>query len=252
MFWQYLWFGDLTKLNAMKKYLVLALLLSSLFSKAQININNVINTVNSSLGHGLSNADIVKGLKEALNVGSKNATTSASKMDGFYKNSLIKIPFPSDAKDMRSTLLKMGMKRQVEDFEKQMNRAAEDAAKKAAPIFMSAITSMTINDGLTILQGKNDEATQYLKKSTNAQLSKEFRPIIAASLKKVQITKYWNPLFTTYNKVPFVKRVNPNLDDFVTQKAIEGLFKLVAQEETKIRKDPAARISDILKKVFGG
>jgi hypothetical protein len=111
---------------------------------------------------------------------------------------------------------------------------------------------MTINDGLTILRGKDDEATQYLKKTTSAELSKQFRPIIAASLKKVQITKYWNPLFTTYNKVPFVKRVNPNLDDYVTQRAIEGLFKLVAQEETKIRKDPAARISDILKKVFGG
>ena len=144
------------------------------------------------------------------------------------------------------------MKKQVEDFEHQLNRAAEDAAKKAAPIFLAAITSMTINDGLTILRGKNDEATQYLKRSTTQQLSKEFRPVIQASLKKVEITKYWNPLFTKYNKLPMVKRVNPNLDDFVTQKAIEGLFKLVAEEEGKIRKDPAARINDILKKVFGG
>jgi hypothetical protein len=236
----------------MKKFLLLALLLSSLFSKAQVNINNILNSVNSTLGNGLSNADITKGLKEALNVGTKNATGKASKLDGYYKNSLIKIPFPSEAKDMRSTLMKMGMKKQVDDFEKQLNRAAEDAATKAAPIFLAAITKMTINDGLTILRGKDDEATQYLKKTTSAELSKQFRPIIAASLKKVQITKYWNPLFTTYNKVPFVKRVNPNLDDYVTQRAIEGLFKLVAQEETKIRKDPAARISDILKKVFGG
>jgi hypothetical protein len=236
----------------MKKFLLLALLLSSLFSKAQVNINNILNSVNNTLGNGLSNADITKGLKEALNVGTKNATGKASKVDGYYKNNLIKIPFPSEAKDMRSTLLKMGMKKQVDDFEKQLNRAAEDAATKAAPIFLAAITKMTINDGLTILRGKDDEATQYLKKTTSAELSKQFRPIIAASLKKVQITKYWNPLFTTYNKVPFVKRVNPNLDDYVTQRAIEGLFKLVAQEETKIRKDPAARISDILKKVFGG
>lgn len=236
----------------MKKFLLLALLLSSLFSKAQVNINNILNSVNSALGNGLSNADITKGLKEALNVGTKNATGKASKLDGYYKNSLIKIPFPSEAKDMRSTLMKMGMKKQVDDFEKQLNRAAEDAATKAAPIFLAAITKMTINDGLTILRGKDDEATQYLKKTTSAELSKQFRPIIAASLKKVQITKYWNPLFTTYNKVPFVKKVNPSLDDYVTQRAIEGLFKLVAQEETKIRKDPAARISDILKKVFGG
>lgn len=236
----------------MKKFLLLALLLSSLFSKAQVNINNILNSVNSTLGNGLSNADITKGLKEALNVGTKNATGKASKVDGYYKNNLIKIPFPSEAKDMRSTLSKMGMKKQVDDFEKQLNRAAEDAATKAAPIFLAAITKMTINDGLTILRGKDDEATQYLKRSTSIELSKQFRPIIAASLKKVQITKYWNPLFTTYNKVPFVKKVNPNLDDYVTQRAIEGLFKLVAQEETKIRKDPAARISDILKKVFGG
>lgn len=236
----------------MKKFLLLALLLSSLFSKAQVNINNILNSVNNTLGNGLSNADITKGLKEALNVGTKNATGKASKVDGYYKNNLIKIPFPSEAKDMRSTLLKMGMKKQVDDFEKQLNRAAEDAATKAAPIFLAAITKMTINDGLTILRGKDDEATQYLKKTTSAELSKQFRPIIAASLKKVQITKYWNPLFTTYNKVPFVKKVNPSLDDYVTQRAIEGLFKLVAQEETKIRKDPAARISDILKKVFGG
>ncbi|MBL7924869.1 MAG: DUF4197 domain-containing protein [Bacteroidia bacterium] len=236
----------------MKNLLSLAFLLLWMTAPAQVNINNVINTVNSALGSGLSNADITAGLKEALSVGSKNASSKASKLDGFYKNKLIRIPFPGDARDMKSTLIKLGMKKQVDEFEKQLNRAAEDAAKKAAPIFLSAITSMSINDGLTILRGKDDEATQYLRKSTTAQLSKEFRPVIAASLKKVQITKYWNPLFSTYNKVPFVKKVNPSLDDFVTQKAIEGLFKLVAEEETKIRKDPAARISDILKKVFGG
>jgi uncharacterized protein YdaL len=143
------------------------------------------------------------------------------------------------------------MKKQVEEFEKQLNRAAEDAAKKAAPIFVSAVTKMTINDGITILRGKDDEATQYLRKTTNTQLTNEFKPVISASLKKVQITKYWKPLITAYNKIPFVKKANPNLDDYVTTKATDGLFILVAQEETKIRKDPAARVSDILKKVFG-
>ncbi len=236
----------------MKKLLLIVFILTGNFSFAQVDINNILNTVNNTLGSGLSNADITKGLKEALTVGSKNAGAKASKIDGFYKNNLIKIPFPGDARDMRSTLLKLGMKKQVEEFEKQLNRAAEDAAKKAAPIFLSAITSMTINDGLSILKGKDDEATQYLRKTTSAQLSREFKPVISTSLKKVQITKYWNPLFSTYNKVPFVKKVNPNLDEFVTQRAIEGLFKLVAIEETKIRKDPAARVSEILKKVFGG
>jgi hypothetical protein len=236
----------------MKKYIIAILLFTITTSQAQININNVLNTVNSALGNGLSNDDIVKGLKEALNVGSNKASASASKTDGFYKNSLIKIPFPKEASEMRSTLLKIGMKKQVEEFEKQLNRAAEDAAKKAAPIFVSAVTKMTINDGITILRGKDDEATQYLRKTTNTQLTNEFKPVISASLKKVQITKYWKPLITAYNKIPFVKKANPNLDDYVTTKATDGLFILVAQEETKIRKDPAARISDILKKVFGG
>ncbi len=236
----------------MKKALLITLLFFATVALAQVNINNVLNTVNSALGNGLSKEDITKGLKEALNVGSKNASENASKLDGFYKNPLIKIPFPSEAKDMRATLLRVGMKKQVEDFEKQLNRAAEDAAKKAAPIFLASITKMTINDGLTILKGKDDEATQYLRKTTSAELMKQFKPVISTSLKKVQITKYWNPLFTTYNKVPFVKKVNPNLDEYVTQRAMDGLFKLVAQEETKIRKDPAARINDILKKVFGG
>jgi hypothetical protein len=236
----------------MKKLLLLAFLFASLFARAQVNLNTVLNTVNSALGKGLSNAEITEGLKEALSVGSKNAAGKASKTDGFNKNNLIRIPFPSEARDMRSTLINLGMKRQVEEFEKQLNRAAEDAAKKAAPIFIGAITSMTINDGLTILRGKDDEATQYLRRSTTQQLTKEFKPVISTSLKKVQITKYWNPLFSRYNKIPFVKKVNPNLDDYVTGRAVDGLFKLVAQEEGKIRKDPAARVNDILKKVFGG
>jgi hypothetical protein len=236
----------------MKKLILLALLFSTLSTKAQVNINSVINTINSTLGSGLSNQEITQGLKEALNVGSKNATDKASKVDGFYKNNLIKIPFPKEAKEMRSTLLKMGMKKQIDDFEKQLNRAAEDASKKAAPIFVNAVTKMTINDGLTILRGKDDEATQFLKRTTTSDLNREFKPIISTSLQKVQITKYWKPLITKYNKLPFVKKMNPNLDDYVTGKATEGLFILVAQEETKIRKDPAARISEILKKVFGG
>ncbi len=235
----------------MKKFIIVILFFTTTTNQAQININNVINTVNSALGHGLSNDDIVKGLKEALSTGSNKASESAARIDGFYKNNLIKIPFPKEAAEMRSTLLKIGMKKQVDDFEKQLNRAAEDAAKKAAPIFVSAVTKMTINDGITILRGKDDEATQYLRKTTNTQLTNEFKPVISASLKKVQITKYWKPLITAYNKIPFVKKANPNLDDYVTTKATDGIFTLVAQEETKIRKDPAARVSDILKKVFG-
>ena len=150
----------------MKKILLLILMISSVSCKSQINVNNVLNSVNNAvngnLGNGLSNADITAGLKEALNVGTKNASSQVSRVDGFYKNNLIRIPFPSDARDMKTTLERMGMKKQVAAFEKQLNRAAEDAAKKAAPIFMAAITSMTINDGLTILKGKDDDSRRRI------------------------------------------------------------------------------------------
>jgi hypothetical protein len=235
-----------------KLFFSFVLLLLTGYLIAQVNVNQIINSVNASLGKGLSTADINKGLKEALSIGTKNATDKAAKIDGFYKNPQIKIPWPKEAMEMKRTLNSIGLKKQTDDFEKQLNRAAEDAAKKAAPIFLKSITSMNINDGLTILRGKNDEATQYLRKTTSAQLNAEFKPVISASLKKVEITRYWNPLMTRYNKLPTVKKVNPHLDDYVTQKAMEGIFKLVAQEETKIRQDPAARINDILRKVFGG
>ena len=237
----------------MGKLIVITLLaLISNYSRAQITIhdvyNNVHNTINAS---SLSNADIVKGLKEALNIGSNKASEQASKMDGFFKNPQIKIPYPPQTRDMMSTLKNLGMTAQVNEFEKQLNRAAEDAATKAGPVFLNAITTITINDGVSILKGSNDAATQYLKQNTSHELANQFKPSIAASLQKVQITRYWKPLFEKYNKLPFVKKVNPNLEEYVTQKAIDGLFALVAQEELKIRQDPAARITDLLRKVFG-
>jgi hypothetical protein len=236
----------------MKKFhLVIFAVLCSNIVSAQ-NINEIINSANSIINaSSLSNTDIVAGLKEALTIGSRKASDQSSKVDGFYKNPLIKIPYPAETKDMMATLKRYGMEKQVKDFEKQLNRAAEDAAKKAAPIFIDAVKKLTIQDGLTILRGSNDEATQFLKKNTTASLTREFNPVIEASLKKVNITKYWKPLFTKYNKLPMVKKVNPDLDAYVTQKAIEGLFKLVAKEELSIRQDPQARVTDILKKVFG-
>jgi len=132
-----------------------------------------------------------------------------------------------------------------------LNRAAEIAAKDATPIFINAITSMSLTDGISILKGNETAATNYLKTNTNDQLKIKFLPVVKNALQKVQITKYWNPLASKYNKLPMTKKVNPNLEDYVTQKAIEGLFKLVGDEEAKIRKDPASRVSDLLKKVFG-
>jgi len=220
-------------------------------SQAQINMNTILNTVTGNSGNTLTNDKIIKGLKEALTVGTNKSSDKASKLDGFYKNPLIKIPFPKEAKQMESTLKSMGMSKDVDRFVKTLNRAAEDASKKAGPIFLKAITSMSISDGLKILKGSNSAATDFLKSTTSPQLKTEFKPVVKTSLQKVEITKYWKPLMKTYNKVPMVKKMNPDLDEYVTGKAIEGLFKLIAEEELKIRKDPAARISDILKEVFG-
>jgi hypothetical protein len=234
----------------MKRILVVALVLLTHNLQAQKIIKQITNAV-SGQGSGLSNAEIINGLKEALKVGTNNSTAAASKLDGYYKNPLIKIPFPREVSEVEKTLRNMGMNKEVDKFVMTLNRAAEDAAKSAAPVFLNSIQKMTINDGLSILKGGNDAATQFLKNTSNAALIASFKPIVQNSLSKVQITQYWNPLMTTYNKIPFVKKVNPDLNQYVTDKAIEGLFKLIAAEELKIRKDPAARINDILKKVFG-
>ena len=189
--------------------------------------------------------------KKKADQDAEKASAAAAKVDGYYKNPKITIPFPPEAVEVKNTLDKLGMQEQTQKFVETLNRGAEEAAKKAAPIFIDAITKMSIGDGFTILNGKDTAATSYLKGRTSAQLMETFRPIIKEALQKVEVTKYWTPLITAYDKVPFVKKQNPDLEAYVTQKAMEGLFLLIAEEEMKIRKDPAARVSDILKKVFG-
>lgn len=243
----------------MKKitFSVLALVITITTScSSQIDFNKIkkqgTEILNGATGNtALSNSDIIAGLKEALNVGSKNAGSLASKVDAYYKNPALFIPFPPEAKKIQETLVNIGQKKLVDDFTLTVNRAAEDAAKEAAPIFINAVKAMSINDGLSILNGSNDAATKYLKANTQAELIKKFKPIIENSLSKVNATKYWETIITTYNKVPLVTKMNPDLAAYTTQKAIDGLFILVANEELKIRQDPAARVSDILKKVFG-
>lgn len=237
----------------MKRILLAALILASIQLPAQSLKNKLAtqSTPNAHLGEGLPNSEIINGLKEALKVGMNKSTASASKVDGFYKNPLIKIPFPKEVSEAEKTLRSIGMDKEVDKFVKALNRAAEDAAKSAAPIFLNSIMKMNINDGLSILRGGNDAATQYLKNTSNAALVAAFQPIVKNSLDKVNITKYWKPLMTNYNKLPFVNKINPDLNSYVTNKAIEGLFKLIASEELKIRKDPAERINDLLQSVFG-
>jgi hypothetical protein len=208
----------------------------------------------SASSGGLTNADVVSGLKEALSKGAVKSVDMASVTDGFWKNDRLRIPFPPEAEKMKGTLNSLGMSSQVEKFELTMNRAAESAAKEAAPIFLAAVKDMSVGDGFAILKGGEHAATQYLQDKTTAELTTKFRPIVENATKQVALTSYWTPLASAYNKAGMftgAKAVDPDLDAYVTQKAIDGLFVLIADEELKIRQDPMARTTDLLKRVFG-
>jgi len=202
----------------------------------------------------LTNSEVISGLKEALNIAINNSSSLASKLDGFNGNNLIRLPFPQDAIRVKEFLDDKGLlQNQIAKFETTLNRAAEDASKTAGPIFIDAIKNMSIQDGFTILKGGEGAATKFLKEKTTAQLIAAFSPIAKASMDKVELTKQWSPLADLYNKSTILtgkEKVNSDLNEYVTNKAIDGLFTLMAQEENKIRKDPTARVTDILKKVF--
>lgn len=198
----------------------------------------------------LSTEDVANGLKEALVKGITNGANKASAVNGFLGNPQIKIPFPPDVQKVETKLRQLGMGSQVDKFIETLNRGAEEAAKEAKPIFVSAITGMTFQDAWAILKGENNAATSYLQRTTSDQLRAKFAPVIKSALDKTSATKYYSDLITTYNKVPFVEKVNPNLEEYATNLALQGLFTLVAQEELKIREDPMARTTDLLKRVF--
>jgi len=226
-------------------------------SQAQNLLDRATNAINSGAaaatqGNGLSNDEVVKGLREALTIGSGNASGNASKRDGFLKNNLIKIPFPKEAKVVETKARQIGMGSQVDRFVTTMNRAAEEASKEATPVFVNAIKTMTITDGISILRGGDNAATTYLKGRTTAELTNKFSPIVKKAINKVELTKYWKPIINGYNRIPGVKKQNPDLDRYVTEKTLEGLFTLLGQEEAKIRKDPVAQVTNLLRRVFGG
>lgn len=197
-----------------------------------------------------TSSEVAEGLKEALLKGVSVGADKLSLADGYFKNPEIKIPFPPDTKKVEDRLRQAGLSDQVDRFIATLNHGAEDAAKEAKPIFISAIQQMTIEDAWSILRGQQDAATQYLKKTTSVQLKDKFKPVIKNSLNKVNATKYYSDLVGIYNKNPLVEKVNPNLDDYATDLAIQGLFVMIAKEEQNIRRDPLARTTDILKRVF--
>ncbi len=238
------------------KTMALSLATLATFGLQAQTLKDVINKEKNAVsgkqgGKSLSNDEVIKGLKEALSVGTKNSATVASQVDGFNKNPKIFIPWPSEAEVMKERLVKLGFQKEVTDFETSLNRAAEEAAKNAAPVFADAITGMSVSDGFAILKGSDTAATHYLREKTYAPLKEKFMPVVKDAISKVNLTAYWTPLVTEYNKIPLVKKQNPDLDDYVTVKAINGLMTMIGEEEAKIRKDPAAQVTDLLKKVFG-
>lgn len=228
--------------------LVSNLALAQTLGKFKDKVNDAVGSSSSS---SLSESEITSGLKEALNKGIEKGVTQLSKPDGYFKDPQIKIPLPQEAQNVESKLRQLGQGQKVDDAIESINRAAEDAAMAAKDIFINAIKSMDVKDAMGLLKGNNDAATRFLESSTRAQLVEKFKPIIHASLEKVGATKHWNTVFTSYNKLPMVTKVNPDLDDYATNKAIDGLFVQIAKEELEIRKNPGARVTDLLKKVFG-
>lgn len=235
----------------MKQFFWIIILIMGACTTAQIN--QTLGDLNKSIGgeQPLTTAEVGEGLKEALIKGISTGSDQASQLDGYFKNQLIKIPFPPDVKKVEDKLRQIGLGGEVDKFVMALNRGAEDAAKEAKPIFINAIRQMTIQDAWAILRGEEDAATQYLKRTTSAQLYEKFAPVIGNSLDKVNATKYYGDIVSAYNKVPFVEKVNPDLNDYATTKAMDGLFLLIAGEEKKIREDPIARTTDLLKRVFG-
>ena len=218
-------------------------------STGKSGLDKIVQKIPGGNSGNLTQDEVVSGLKEALEVGTQRGTDKLSTLDGFFKNAAIKILMPPEAEKVEQTLRSIGMGKQVDNAVLSMNRAAEDATKSAAPIFVDAIKQMSIEDAFGILKGGDFAATNYLKQKTTASLTQAFRPVIENSLKKVNATKYWNTIFTTYNRFS-TEKVNTDLAAYVTEKALAGIFYQVGQEEQKIRKDPVARTTDLLKKVF--
>jgi hypothetical protein len=197
-----------------------------------------------------TNLEIGTALKQALEQGTTKSASQLSAVNGFFGNAAVKILFPPQAQKAESTLRKMGQNQLCDNVILSLNRAAEDAAKQSAPIFLNAIKQMSMQDATNILLGAPDAATQYFKRTTTAELTAKFKPVIQASLDKVGATKYYGEAANTYNKVPFVSKLNPDLSDYATQKAIDGLFIEIALEELNIRQNIGARPSPLMQQVF--
>jgi hypothetical protein len=197
-----------------------------------------------------STLEIGTALKQALEQGTTKSSDQLSAVNGYFNNAEVKILFPPQAQKVEKTLRKMGMNKLCDDVILSLNRAAEDAAVQAKPIFLNAIKQMSLQDVTNILLGNQDAATQYFKRTTTTDLTGKFKPVIQVSLNKTGATKYYTDAANAYNKVPFVSKINPDISDYATQKAIEGLFIEIAKQELIIRQNIGARPTPLLQKVF--
>lgn len=202
------------------------------------------------LEQGLAENEIVDGLKQALEIGTSKAVMLVSKKNGYLKNPKIKIPLPENVQKAESFLRSIGFGSKVDEFELSMNRAAERAAPKAKSIFWNAIKKISFSDARQLLKGPDDAATQYFREKTATQLQAEFKPIVNQAMSEVGVTQIYKSLDRKIRALPFTKSLSFDLDEYVTDKTLDGLFSMLAAEEKKIRQDPAARVTDLLKKVF--
>ncbi len=214
-------------------------------------LDNFLKNIGLSTKQEPDSNTVISGLKEALSIGTERAVKEVSQIDGYLGNQAIKILFPEKIQKVGDVLKKLGYQKQVDDFIISMNRAAEKAAPKAASHFVNAIKEMTFDDAKKILNGGETAATDYFKSKTSYKLYEEFKPIISSSMDEVNVTRTYKEMMGKYTSLPFVKEESLDLDHYVTNKALDGLFHMIAQEEKKIRTDPAARVTELLRTVFG-
>ena len=235
----------------MKIFISLLILLTTTATANAQQLKSLIKKAKETVaGNGqLGAQDIASGLKEALAIGAEKGATALSKENGFLGNPLLKIILPAEAQKVEKELRGAGLGNMVDDAITSMNRGAEEACKEAAPIFVNAIKQMDVNDAIGILKGADTAATGFLRSKTTAPLGEAFKPVIYRSLEKTGATKYWSTMINAYNKFS-LQKINPDLSGYVTEKALQGIFTQIAMEEKNIRKDPLARTTDLLKKVF--
>ncbi len=232
----------------MKRKLMLIAIIFTTISCSELQ--QVVNNLPQQTGSVFGNADIAAGLREALNLGIHKQVTKLTAKDGFYKNNLVKILLPEELKKVDKALRNIGLSKLADEGLKVLNTAATDAVGEATPIFINAVKEITFNDAKNILMGNDNAATQYLIDKTKTALYAKFSPVIKNSFAKVGADKIWSNLINKYNAIPFTKKINPDLTNYVTGKALNGVYKMIAIEEKEIRTKATSRTSTLLKKVF--